>query len=67
LCFPGHAEEPVKSSASNFREKVAPLLQERCVSCHGHALEMGDLRLDRREDLRNDDLIKKGTPKRAYS
>jgi ankyrin repeat protein len=65
LCLPCHAEEAVKSSASNFREKVAPLLQKRCVSCHGHALEMGDLRLDRREDLRNDDLIKKGNAKES--
>ena len=65
LCFPGHAEEPVKLSTSGFSEKVAPLLQERCVSCHGSALEMGDLRLDRKEDVRNDDLIKKGNAKES--
>ena len=65
MSFPGHAEDSVTSPANDFREKVAPLLQERCVSCHGSALEMGDLRLDRKEDVSNDDLIKKGNAKES--
>lgn len=37
--------------AVDFVADVAPILQQRCVGCHGPAKQKGDLRLDRREHL----------------
>ncbi len=34
------------SAASVFNERVRPLLQERCVECHGGKKQKGELRLD---------------------
>src|ERR1044071_3354532 len=36
--------------APKFEKDVAPLFRSRCVACHGPSLQMGGLRLDRRED-----------------
>ncbi len=33
----------------DFVRDVAPILQQRCVDCHGEKKQKGDLRLDRRE------------------
>jgi hypothetical protein len=34
---------------ADFTREVAPLLQSRCVGCHGAQQQMGGLRLDSRE------------------
>ena len=36
--------------AQKFETDIAPLLQRECIDCHGSDLQMGGLRLDRRED-----------------
>ena len=41
-----HGQDP----QVDFVRDVAPILQERCVSCHGADKQKGDLRLDRKED-----------------
>jgi mono/diheme cytochrome c family protein len=39
----------------DFVRDIAPILQERCVECHGEKEQKGDLRLDRRGHLFPDD------------
>lgn len=41
-----HGQDP----KVDFVRDVAPILQQRCVSCHGAEKQKGDLRLDRKED-----------------
>lgn len=36
--------------AQVFETEIAPLLRRECIDCHGPALQMSGLRLDRRED-----------------
>src|SRR5690348_10394268 len=38
-------------SASDFQDRVLPLLQARCISCHGPEKQKGKLRLDSRAAL----------------
>lgn len=40
---------PAQDPIVDFVREIAPVLQERCVSCHGPEKQKGDLRLDRRE------------------
>lgn len=42
-------DSPAGDGAPDFVKEVAPILQNRCVSCHGPDKQKGDLRLDRRE------------------
>ncbi len=47
------APRALSSDASAFFElRVRPLLQRRCVSCHGPAVQQSGLRLDRAEGLK---------------
>ena len=41
---------PATSRQVDFEEDIWPLLEVRCVSCHGAAQQMQGLRLDRRDD-----------------
>jgi len=41
-----HGQDP----QIDFVRDVAPILQQRCVACHGADKQKGDLRLDRKED-----------------
>jgi mono/diheme cytochrome c family protein/YHS domain-containing protein len=52
LCLPPllAAQQPV-----DFLRDIAPLLQDRCVECHGPEKQKGDLRLDRKEHLFTED------------
>lgn len=43
------ASLPAQDPTVDFVREIAPVLQERCVSCHGHGKQKGDLRLDGRE------------------
>ena len=42
------AHDPTSAQADHFENVVRPLLQARCVSCHGSDTQWGELRLDRR-------------------
>ena len=37
-------------SAQEFEVDIVPLLRRECIACHGPALQMSGLRLDRRDD-----------------
>lgn len=37
-------------SAQDFEVDIVPLLRRECIACHGPALQMSGLRLDRRDD-----------------
>jgi hypothetical protein len=43
------ANDGVQADGVDFAARVAPILRERCLSCHGPAKSKGNLRLDRRE------------------
>jgi hypothetical protein len=49
LLFAG--ETASADSASDFQDRVLPLLQARCISCHGSEKQKGKLRLDSRAAL----------------
>jgi len=53
LCFPVAAEEPAgeRDRLDHFNDRVLPLLQARCISCHGPEKQKGGLRLDSRVAL----------------
>ncbi len=38
----------VSAHAVDFDKVIRPLLQERCVECHGAKMQQGELRLDAR-------------------
>lgn len=40
------AAEPKPNEAAFFEQHIRPLLQEKCVSCHGATKQKGELRLD---------------------
>jgi hypothetical protein len=40
---------PLGAAAQTSASDVAPLIAEKCASCHGHATKMGDLDLETRE------------------
>jgi len=44
------AVSTASAAAPDFSRDIRPLLQKRCVMCHGPAQQMSGLRLDRRED-----------------
>jgi WD40 repeat protein/mono/diheme cytochrome c family protein len=46
LCWPAQAIAAPDSPAVSFRKDVAPLLQRRCVACHGEESAKGGYRLD---------------------
>src|ERR1044072_7776072 len=35
----------------NFTREIKPILEARCVNCHGHGRAKGDFRIDSRETL----------------
>ena len=39
------------ADAPAFQEEIAPILEQRCVQCHGAKQQLSDLRLDSREEL----------------
>jgi len=47
----GHSAHAVDDADRHFSEKVWPLLESRCVSCHGPDKVKGSLRLDSREAI----------------
>src|SRR5262245_17244603 len=56
-------------SASDFQDRVLPLLQARCISCHGPEKQKGKLRLDSRAAIlkggENGPAIVPGDPERS--
>ncbi|MGI6457006.1 MAG: PSD1 and planctomycete cytochrome C domain-containing protein [bacterium] len=48
LVFPASffADVPAQDNVALFKESIQPLLQERCISCHGAEQQAGRLRLD---------------------
>jgi len=42
----GESDESELSPEDHFHEVIQPLLQARCLECHGEAKQKGDLRLD---------------------
>jgi hypothetical protein len=42
---------PILAGTVDFAHDVRPIFQKHCVACHGPTLQMGDLRLDRRESM----------------
>src|SRR5579883_169047 len=53
LCLPPAAPDPEGEGDryDHFNDRVLPLLQARCISCHGPDKQKGRLRLDSREAL----------------
>ena len=51
LCLVAAAAQlpPPASGPVDFKRDIEPIFQARCVSCHGAAMQMNSLRLDRRE------------------
>ncbi|MGH9426994.1 MAG: c-type cytochrome domain-containing protein, partial [Terriglobia bacterium] len=45
------AQEPTKGSAVQFVRDVVPLLRDKCISCHGPAIQQAGLRLDARFEM----------------
>jgi hypothetical protein len=43
-----HLTASAASDSSLFEQSIRPLLQERCIECHGSEKQKGDLRLDAR-------------------
>ena len=43
----GQAKPTSREAATIFESKIRPLLQDKCVSCHGAKQQSGELRLDR--------------------
>ncbi|MBI2688923.1 MAG: PSD1 domain-containing protein [Acidobacteria bacterium] len=41
----------LSAAAADFEKDVRPLLAKRCFGCHGPAMQMSKLRLDRRADM----------------
>src|SRR6185295_19210926 len=39
-------------AAQDFAKDVKPILEKRCISCHGPVQQLGGLRLDTRDTLR---------------
>jgi mono/diheme cytochrome c family protein len=46
VCLPARASDAPDSPAISFKKDVAPLLQRRCVACHGEESAKGGYRLD---------------------
>ena len=42
---------PAATTETDFEGEIAPLLQQKCLACHGAALESSGLRLDSREAM----------------
>ena len=42
---------PPAPHAINFDKEIKPILEARCVNCHGHGRAKGDFRIDTRETL----------------
>ena len=45
-----------------FRDKVAPLLERRCLSCHNENDRKGEFSLQTRQDLRDSGFVEPGKP-----
>ena len=61
----------VSADAINFERDIAPILEERCIDCHGGAKEKSGLRLDTRANLlRGGDsglaAVIPGNPEKSY-
>lgn len=41
----------VASADDDFRDRVAPILESRCLRCHGHVVKKGGLSLVTSESL----------------
>lgn len=45
------AVNSVEAATPDFASEVAPILEQRCVQCHGETQQVSDLRLDSRESI----------------
>ena len=46
----GRAAQSDTAQKIDFQRDIQPILQKRCVACHGPSAQSSGLRLDRRED-----------------
>jgi hypothetical protein len=60
LCNMTRADEPV--SGDLFRDRVVPILQHRCLSCHNSLDHKGDFSLQTRDELRDSGFVEPGVP-----
>ena len=49
--FVGVPAVPAAAASPEFAKEIAPILEQRCVQCHGDKQQLSDLRLDSRESL----------------
>ncbi|PQO41323.1 DUF1553 domain-containing protein [Blastopirellula marina] len=50
----------------NFEQEIAPLLSQRCVSCHSPNIKKGELSLATPDDLLNNGFVVPGDPAGSY-